>query len=220
MLHRFASHFSNGGWVDLGLDLTNTDADDDDDDVIEDGAQKRKKMSDRARKVPRSPGQLHELEVVHSVIDSYLWLATRFETEFCDVDAANDQARLVQELIELGIKALAVDPTAIRNAYRNKAGAKRLESILRATSALPKRRKHEQRRRQERKQGKSPHKDKTEPRTRRGWDDDHWDPYPDAHNLNVQRSSIGRNKRPKRRTRVGSGGAKKSRGSGRARYRG
>ena len=70
MLHRFAMHFSNGGWVDLGLDLTNTDAEDDD--VLEHGAQNRKKMSDRARKVPRSPGQLHELEVVHSVITATL----------------------------------------------------------------------------------------------------------------------------------------------------
>ena len=32
------------------------------------------------------------------------------------------QAQLAQELIESGIKALAVDPAAIRDAYRNKAG--------------------------------------------------------------------------------------------------
>jgi hypothetical protein len=152
---------------------------------------------------------------VHSVIDSYLWLATRFSTEFCDADAAHDQAAIAQELIELGIKALAVDPTAIRDAYRNKAGAKRLESILRATSALPRRRKHQQRRQSH---GKNAKKVKTG--TTRGWEDDNWDPYPDDHNLNVRRSSKGRNKRPKRHARAGSGGAKKRRGSGRARYRG
>ena len=95
MLHRFAKHFSDGGWVDLGLDLRRTDNDNDDrnDGSGERGEQESKKMSDRVRHVPRSPGQLHELEVVHSVIDSYLWLATRFENEFCDVDEAHDQVK-------------------------------------------------------------------------------------------------------------------------------
>ena len=51
------------------------------------------------------------------MIDSYLWLATRFPTEFSEVEEAKEQARAAQVLIEAGISALAVDPDAIRDAY-------------------------------------------------------------------------------------------------------
>ena len=81
--------------MDLGLDLRRNNNEDGDSNAGsgERGEQKSKKMSDRVRHVPRSPGQLHELEVVHAVIDSYLWLATRFENEFCDIDSAHDQVQ-------------------------------------------------------------------------------------------------------------------------------
>ena len=98
-------HFSDGGWVELGLDLPADDNDDDekedDDDGgadqaagwpadSDDGSDHDNGGGGRAgggggggargklrEGVPRSPGQLHELEVVHAVVDTYLWLVRK-----------------------------------------------------------------------------------------------------------------------------------------------
>jgi hypothetical protein len=93
-------HFSDGGWVELGLDLPadyNDDEEEDDDGGAgqadgwpadgDDGSDHdnggggggggggaRGKLREG---VPRSPGQLHELEVVHAVVDTYLWLVRK-----------------------------------------------------------------------------------------------------------------------------------------------
>jgi hypothetical protein len=57
-------------------------------------------------KVPQSSQEILLLENIHQTLESYLWLAIRYENEFVDVHIAVSEKEIISELIVKGLKLL------------------------------------------------------------------------------------------------------------------